>query len=215
MPVDPVHEAIIAALSDRWLLDHPFYRRWEAGDLGPAELAAYAEQYRHLEHILPSVLRTITAKLSEQSQRSARRLVEQNLADEEGVPEPHRQLFEGFATAVGARPAAAATPATERLVATELEAAHRSALDGLAVLAAYEVQAPAIAATKGDALRSRYGVPAAGTRFWDVHAAMEADHADWSTGALGALGAGPAVAVPARRAAEAWWAFLDERAAAA
>ena len=43
---------------------------------------------------------------------------------------------------------------------------------------------------------------AVGTEFWDVHAAMDADHGDWAVAALALLGAdpdqvaGPPVAVP-------------------
>jgi pyrroloquinoline quinone (PQQ) biosynthesis protein C len=82
----------------------------------------------------------------------------------------------------------------------------------LAGLAAYETQASAIASTKAEGLRRRYGVDAAGTEFWDVHAAMDEDHGDWAIEALLVLGAEPSdVATSARRGADAWWAFLDER----
>ena len=67
--------------------------------------------------------------------------------------------------------------------------ARRSPVAALAGLAAYESQAAAIAASKGDGLRRWYGVDAAGTRFWDVHAAMDADHGDWAVDALALLGA--------------------------
>ena len=57
---------------------------------------------------------------------------------------------------------------------------------------------------------------AAGTAFWDVHATMDADHGDWSIEALALLDADPAeVADASRRAADAWWALLDEREAEA
>ncbi len=53
---------------------------------------------------------------------------------------------------------------------------------------------------------------AVGTRFWDVHAAMDADHGDWTVEALALLGADPdEVASAVRRAADSWWALLDER----
>ncbi len=82
----------------------------------------------------------------------------------------------------------------------------------LAGLAAYESQAADIAASKGDGLRRWYGIDAAGTRFWDVHAAMDADHGDWAVDALVLLGAdADEVLEGARRAADAWWALLDER----
>ena len=37
------------ALEGRRLLDHPFYRRWENGELIEGELQHYAEQYRFFE----------------------------------------------------------------------------------------------------------------------------------------------------------------------
>ena len=53
----------------------------------------------------------------------------------------------------------------------------------------------------------------AGTEFWDVHAAMDADHGDWAIEALALTGGGSGRgrADAARRAADAWWALLDER----
>ena len=62
----------------------------------------------------------------------------------------------------------------------------------LAGLAAYETQASAIASTKADGLRRWYGLDAAGTEFWDVHARMDADHGEWAVDALARLGADPA-----------------------
>ena len=83
-------------------------------------------------------------------------------------------------------------------------------------MAAYETQASAIAATKGAGLRRWYGMDEAGTEFWDVHAQMDADHGEWALHALAELGAdADEVADAARRAADAWWALLDEREAEA
>ena len=48
-----VDAILVEVLRDRRLLAHPFYRRWEAGTLERAELAAYAAQYRHFEAALP------------------------------------------------------------------------------------------------------------------------------------------------------------------
>jgi hypothetical protein len=45
---------------------------------------------------------------------------------------------------------------------------------------------------------------------------VEGDHASWTLDAVVAAGGEPAVvATAARRAADAWWAFLDERESAA
>ena len=199
-------------LRPRRLLAHPFYRRWEAGELEAGELASYAAQYRHFEAVLPVVLERIAAALPD---GRARQLVQANLDDERAVPAPHLELFDAFARALDA-PVADASPATEALVELYRSLAATSAVDALAAVAAYEVQAPAIAASKADGLRRLYGVDADGTRFWDVHAGVDEAHGAWMLEALATMAAGADdVAGPATAAADAWWAFLDERQAAA
>lgn len=193
------------ALEGRYLLDHPFYRRWEAGTLEEGELARYASQYRHIEGCLPEVLKTVSAGLAP---GVSRQLVEDNLSDELSRPAPHTALFEDFAAAVGA-PEEPPTEATQDLLDVYREAA-RDPGQGLAVLGAYEVQGAAIAASKASGLRRHYGLDATATSFWDVHAAMERDHASWTLDAL--HDADPAqVGRAARTSADAWWAFLDDR----
>jgi pyrroloquinoline quinone (PQQ) biosynthesis protein C len=208
-----VHDIVQQALRGRLLLEHPFYRRWEAGTLAEGELAAYAEQYRHVERALPGVLRSVTAGLPA---GAARDLVAANLRDEESVPEPHVALFESFAAAAGARPDAPPTAATAALVDLQVSTAAADPVRGLAVVAAYEVQAAAVAASKSGGLARHYGLDGGGTRFWDVHVAMEADHSTWSLDALALLDPDPAALSDAAAAgADAWWAFLDEREATA
>ncbi len=213
MHPDQVHDAVDEALRGRLLLEHPFYRRWEAGALAEGELAAYAEQYRHVERALPQVLRSVTAGLPA---GAARDLVAANLRDEESVPEPHAVLFESFAAAVGARPDVPPTAATAALVDLQVSTAATDPVGALAVVAAYEVQAVAVAVSKSAGLARHYSVDARGTRFWDVHATMEADHATWSLDALALLDPDrAALSVAAGAGARAWWAFLDEREALA
>jgi pyrroloquinoline-quinone synthase len=199
-------------LSSRRLLSHPFYRRWEAGTLELFELASYAAQYRHFEAALPDVLEHVATALPE---GRARKLVEANLHDERAVPESHLDLFDAFADAVGA-PDAEMTPATRALVELYTSLADLSPVAALSAVAAYEVQAPTVAASKADGLRLRYGIDDDGARFWDVHAGVDELHGAWMLEALGLVADGPDdVAGPATSASEAWWAFLDEREAAA
>jgi pyrroloquinoline-quinone synthase len=213
MDTEQIQNALADALSGRHLLTHPFYRRWEVGTLADGELAAYAEQYRLIEQALPVTLSAIAAGLPD---GKARALVEANLADELGVPAPHAALFELFAQAAGAAPAVGSTPATAALLTAVRVASSADPAAALAMVAAYEVQAADIAASKADGLRRHYGMDAVGTRFWDVHTVQEAAHADWSIDALAALDADPAaVRTAARIAADAWWDFLDEREALA
>jgi len=209
MHTERIQEVLTDALAGRHLLTHPFYRRWEAGTLAEGELAAYAEQYRHIERELPRTLAAIAAALPEGPGRT---LVEANLADECAVPAPHAELFESFATAAGAADDVAPTPATEALLSAVRRAAAADPVAALAMVAAYEVQAADIAASKADGLRSHYGMDATGTRFWDVHRTQEVAHAAWSSDALAAIDADPSVvSAAAKVAADAWWAFLSER----
>ncbi|MFZ0249642.1 MAG: iron-containing redox enzyme family protein [Acidimicrobiales bacterium] len=209
MHTQPMHEVLAEAIVGRHLLTHPFYRRWEAGALTEGELAAYAEQYRHIERELPVTLAAIAAALPP-GQASA--LVEANLADELGSPEPHTELFESFAWAAGAVAGAPATPSTAALLSVVRTTAANDPVAALAMVAAYEVQAADIAASKGDGLRRHYGFDGEGTRFWDVHRTQEVEHAGWSIEALAALEADPdVVQAAATVSADSWWLFLSER----
>ncbi|HEY5383633.1 MAG TPA: iron-containing redox enzyme family protein [Acidimicrobiales bacterium] len=209
MHPQPIDEVLAEAIVGRRLLAHPFYRRWEAGTLTESELAAYAEQYRHIERELPVTLAAIVEALPA---GRARDLVEANLADELGTPEPHAQLFESFARAAGATPDAPATASTAALLAVVRTTAANDPVAALAMIAAYEVQAADIAVSKGDGLRRHYGFDEEGTAFWDVHATQEVDHAGWSMEALTALEADlDVVQAAATVSADSWWLFLSER----
>jgi len=209
MHTQPMHEVLAEAIVGRHLLTHPFYRRWEAGTLAEGELAAYSEQYRHIERELPVTLAAIADALPE---GRARELVEANFADELGSPEPHVELFETFALAAGAAPDAPATPSTAALLAVVRTTASNDPVAALAMVAAYEVQAADIAGSKGDGLRRHYGFDEEGTRFWDVHRTQEVDHAGWSMEALTALDADlDVVQAAATVSADSWWLFLSER----
>ena len=199
-------------LRSRRLLAHPFYRRWEAGALEPGELAGYAAQYRHFEATLPVVLEAVDARLPD---GHARQLVQANLDDERGVPAPHIELFDAFADAVGARsppthPGHGRPRAAVRDIGRHLSgggAGRRGRLRG---------PGAGHRRHKAEGLTGRYGLDAGGTRFWDVHAGVDRAHGAWMLDALGGWPTVPArCAGPATAAADAWWAFLDERQAAA
>lgn len=208
MNADDLRAAVDAELSGRRLLSHPFYQRWEAGLLQPRELAAYAAQYEHFEAALPGLLRAMLHGLDPKT--SAARLIAENLADEEGNPQAHVTLFAAFADGVGAQ-ATSPTSATRHLLDTYRRLVAAGSASGLAALIAYEVQAPEIAATKAAGLRAHYSLDSQATEFWDVHAEMDRDHAEWGLDALAQLADAEAAAPAVRTAADAWWAFLDER----
>jgi pyrroloquinoline-quinone synthase len=211
-PLDEFDRQVTALLADRQLLTHAFYQRWSAGELAAEELTSYAEQYRHFERALPGFL---TATLAQPLPDQARTLLEANLADETGAATgaSHLALFDRFAAAVGAEDVAA-TSATEKLVQTYETT--QSALDAVGVLVAYESQAAAVAASKAAGL-GQYAVSESDAAFWSAHADLDVAHRQWAMAALHELAGGSveAASVGLLRGADAWWAFLDEREAAA
>jgi pyrroloquinoline-quinone synthase len=209
-PAMDLSQSVTRTLEGRTLLSHPFYRRWEAGELGDDELAAYAAQYAYVERQLPDTLESTIASTTSAPVRAS---LKENLDDERGRPMPHVELFATFADAVGAVPTAP-TPATSSLVALYAGAPGEGTSFAIGVLAAYEFQAAEIARSKAEGLRAHYGLSSDATVFWDVHATMEAEHSDWTLDAAAHLDADEFLRGVAE-SRDAWWSFLDERELAA
>ena len=209
VPSSAIANAIFSSISGLRLLDHPYYRAWEKGELRQRDLRSYAEQYRHFESCLPEVLSQAAAQLES---GEPRRLIEANLEDEMTNPRPHLELFDKFSHAVGAVDQVRFTTATSELVGLYEDAAEHGPIPLLAVIAAYEVQGAEIAATKAAALSLHYDLGEEETDFWTVHATVEQQHAAWTVEALEGLSS-PADEVRhwAMSSARAWWQFLDER----
>ena len=206
-----INDALAHSLSDRQLLTHPFYRRWESGQLSRDELTSYAEQYRYFETMLPVFLESLSEQLPEGPARDA---VLDNLRDETSPPS-HLELFELFATYYGASNVAA-SPAMVQLLEAYRDVLSCGPESALAGLWAYESQGAAIASSKADGLRAYYDIDSVGVAFWDAHWLVEGDHAAWTLDALTALEPDvDDVTSAARRVGEAWWSFLDERELAA
>jgi pyrroloquinoline-quinone synthase len=201
--------AVRARLRGRWLLDHPFYRRWTEGRVSVDELRAYAAQYRHFEAMIPQHLHAVASAAQHPALREQ---ALRNLHDEAGVAPTHLELFDAFAAALDAPAQVAPSSAMQRLVETYADACAAGAAPGFAALLAYELQAPAVAASKASGLREHGILDGDALRFWDLHATLDADHATWAAEALAACDADAQTIVDAAgAAADAWWAFLDER----
>jgi pyrroloquinoline-quinone synthase len=203
--------ALDAVVAPRRLLDHPFYVRWSRGELTRDELRAYVAQYRHFEAHLPVLLERVSLEATDPRLRAA---AQRNLADETGGPSPHLALFDTFATALGAGDEAP-TPAMAGLLETYDRQLSESPAAALAAVLAYECQSPGVASSKAAGLREHYGLDGAAVEFWDVHAGVDGDHAEWLLEAIadGATGSAELCAA-ARAACDAWLGFLDEREAA-
>jgi pyrroloquinoline-quinone synthase len=202
-------ERIDTTLDGRRLLLHPYYRRWTAGTLRLDELREYAAQYRSIERSQPRWLETTAAGLEPGPGRdSVARVLEDELGDHSG----HADLFDQFATAIGARQDVAPTPRTAALIDTVDALVATSPVAGLGALLAYELQSPEVSREKALGLRRHFGLDGEATLFWDTHAELDLHHSTWLQQAVPYGDDSMVVAAAAAgTAAAAWWAFLDER----
>jgi pyrroloquinoline-quinone synthase len=172
---------IASAVAGRSMLAHPFYRAWEDGNLSRETLAAYAAQYFHHVEAFP---RAVSAVHSHCPDARGRKLLAENLAEEEGLGEgkqDHATLWLAFASGLGVDEATArrveVLPETRALIETFARLSRQSYAAGLGALFAYESQLPGIAATKIKGLIERYGIstPEA-LRFFTVHEQADVEH---------------------------------------
>lgn len=211
-----VSQAIDAAVSARAMLSHPFYQAWSAGELSMDVLKLYAIQYFHHVEAFPQAVSATHANCPD---REGRRLLAENLAEEEGVEAgktDHATLWMDFARSMGASEdevrAAALTPETQTLIETFRRLSRTSYAAGLGALYAYESQLPAVASTKIDGLDRFYGVKDADAiRFFRVHEAADVEHSAVCRALLDRLPETErAVAIKAGEdLAGALWGFLD------
>ena len=204
---------IDAVISGRRLLKHPFYQRWLAGDLTMDDLQSYAGQYYKFEAAFPGYLTKVLAKLATAADR---KVLLQNLVDEEGGTETHLEMFTRFGNALGLSrdqlETAPAKDSTRALLDTfAIATADGSPAEGLVTLYAYESQAAEVAASKTQSLMSRYGLTMGdGTDFWSVHAQADELHSAWERELLERLIQDPEpVVAAAERASSSLWGFLD------
>src|SRR5205085_4888048 len=138
------------------VLDHPFYRRWERGELTREELAFYAAEYRHAVVALADAA-AVAGDEAHAAEESA-----------------HIDLWDDFAAAVAA-PVVQEPRAETRACADTWR--RNDPLEARAVLYAIEAGQPTVSQTKLDGLVEHYGFNAgtAETAYFELHA--ERDHA--------------------------------------
>src|SRR3954449_3961947 len=147
-----VSGAIDTKVAERAMLSHPFYQAWTEGRLPLDTLRAYARQYFHHVESFP---RAVSAVHSSCPDREGRRMLAENLAEEEGVEagkQDHASLWLLFACGLGeterAVHAQALNSETQVLIETFRRLSRQSYAAGLGALYAYERQFPAVAAAK-------------------------------------------------------------------
>ena len=176
-----VSTRIDSKVAERAMLSHPFYQAWTEGRLPIDTLRAYARQYFHHVEAFP---RAVSAVHSACPDRDGRRMLAENLAEEEGLEvgkQDHATLWMMFACGLGETDAAVRdqqlNPETQVLIDTFRKLSRQSYAAGLGALYAYESQFPGVASAKIDGLIERYGIEDEATlRFFRVHEGADVEH---------------------------------------
>jgi len=204
---------VLEAIFAKRMLNHPFYRAWEMGELSRDVLKTYSKQYYHHVSAFP---RYISATHSCCPDISSRQVLLENLIDEEHGAKNHPALWLQFVTGMGATEAEAENetlrPETKTLIDTFMRLAQSSYAEGLGALFAYEQQIPAVATTKADGLKKFYDAgDARTTEYFTLHAEIDVHHSAATQKLIDALPEHDRA--KALRAADeisdALWGFLD------
>jgi pyrroloquinoline-quinone synthase len=163
------------------MLSHPFYQAWTEGRLSLVTLRSYARQYFHHVEAFP---RAVSAVHSACPDREGRRMLAENLAEEEGVEtgkQDHATLWLMFACGLGESEEGVRSQQvnaeTQALIDTFRRLSRQSYAAGLGALYAYESQFPGVATAKIEGLVDRYGIADEETlRFFRVHATADVEH---------------------------------------
>ena len=150
----------------RWnVLEHPFYARWERGELTQQALSFYAGEYRHA-----------VAALADAAATGG----DPEHAAEEAA---HIEIWDGFAAALDAPLDREPTPETAACAEAWRP---EDSLEARAVLYAVESSQPEIARTKLRGLVDHYGFTAGsrGTQYFELHAERDEEHASTSAAVL-------------------------------
>jgi len=161
------------------LLKHPFYQVfWNEGKLTREIIKDYAEQYYQHVKAFP---RYISATHSICNDIEKRKILLENLQDEENKDGDHPKLWKNFAKAMGAdiqkieelKPYSF----TKDMIDNFFKQARSSYAEGLASLYTYERQIPEIAETKIQGLKKFYGVSSKeGLEFFEAHKSADVVH---------------------------------------
>ena len=160
------------------LLNHPFYKSWNEGKLTREIIKDYAEQYYQHVKAFP---RYISATHSICEDIEKRKILLENLQDEENPSADHPKLWKNFALAMGADADKIEDVKrewfTNDMIENFFHQARKSYAEGLASLYTYERQIPEIAETKIKGLKNFYGVNSKeGLEFFEAHKAADVIH---------------------------------------
>jgi pyrroloquinoline-quinone synthase len=160
------------------LLNHPFYKSWNEGKLTREIIKDYAEQYYQHVKAFPRYI-SATHSLCEDIEK--RKILLENLNDEENRDADHPKLWKNFALAMGADSEkiekVKADKFTQDMIDNFFKNGRSTYAEGLASLYTYERQIPEIAETKIQGLKKYYGVKSKeGLEFFVAHKEADVFH---------------------------------------
>jgi pyrroloquinoline-quinone synthase len=169
-----------ALIQSKHLLTHTFYLAWSKGELSIECLKEYAKEYYHHVQAFPTYLSALHAHTED---AATRKVLLQNLIEEEAGSPNHPELWRNFALALGVTEAELAchTPNVEissLIAAFRLICSKSGVAEGVAALYAYESQIPKICVSKIDGLKKHYGMQSPKDwQYFSVHIAADEQHA--------------------------------------
>ena len=160
------------------LLNHPFYKSWNEGKLTREIIKDYAEQYYQHVKAFP---RYISATHSMCDDISKRKVLLENLQEEEDKDSDHPKLWKQFALALGADTQKLETldleNFTKDMIDNFFKQARSSYAEGLGSFYTYERQVPEVADVKIAGLKLHYGINTKeGLQFFEVHKDADVIH---------------------------------------
>lgn len=215
MRTEETLRALDDLIRERSILQHPFYRAWQRGELTRDQLATYSRVYYPHVAAFPTYLQNAIGRAEDSS---TRRTLQDNLLDELTNPAPHPELWLDFATATGQdrNKVKRATPLAKVASTTSTfdRLTSQGIASGLTALYAYESQQPEVAAEKMRGLHESYGLKSSeALSYFAVHATADLEHRAAERAALArCLDAGTSpssVMNAAEEALDAYWNLLD------
>jgi pyrroloquinoline-quinone synthase len=198
-------------IAEHHLLKHNFYQAWSNGELTTDQLQQYASQYYNQVQSFPRFISRVHTACPE---IAARKVLLENLVDEEIQGTDHPALWMQFAEGMGATRERVLSdmplPETDAMVNKFYELAERDWRDGLCALYAYESQVPEVSTSKIEGLKKFYGITDEKTlEFFTAHQAYDVGHAEQVANLIEKYVEPERAEKATREAAIALWGFLD------
>ncbi len=177
---DKFLDALDAQIKAKHLLNNPFYQAWSRGELSIECLREYAKEYYSHVKAFPAYISAIHCRTED---AATRRMLLQNLIEEEAGSPNHPELWKNFALRLGVTEEELQNhqPSSEMrdMIGTfRTICGGLSIAEGISALYAYESQIPDICISKIDGLKKFYDLRSPKDwEYFSVHIAADKEHA--------------------------------------